>query len=69
MFMECYFDFLTYIHLKKLDLNYLCWLQMNQKKNTKIAMMTSLISKICPKGSFWGSKEIYIGLILGEWGH
>ena len=29
------FNLLTYIHLKKLNLDYLCWLQMNQNDNIK----------------------------------
>ena len=56
---------LTYIHLKRMKL---CWLWMNQNNNITCyhGDNNDMILKIFQKGSYWGSKEIYIGLILGE---
>ena len=56
---------LTYIHLKRMNL---CWLWMNQNNNIKgnHGDNNDMILKIFQKGPYWGSKEIYIGLILGE---
>ena len=42
--------------------------ESKKKITLKIAMMTALTLKICPKDSFGRSNEIYTGLILREWG-
>ena len=44
------------------------WLVKNRNNNIKGSHgdNNDMILKIFQKGSHWGSKEIYIGLILGE---
>lgn len=44
------------------------FVECEKNKTLKIAMVTALTLKTCPKGSFGRSSKIDNGLILREWG-